>query len=90
MNVLRTPTYADVARHLDIVTTERIRLSRELPAEWKGSAKLTTAHCLYWEERDRESGIACALAEEPLAQHPSPVCEAHIMPSNVSGADFPV
>ncbi len=83
MTALQQPeTYYDVARHLDTATTARIRSSRELPTDWKDNAKLKLAHGLYWEEHDaellaagrvaqhhRESGIACALQEEPLAQH---------------------
>ena len=96
MTVSKQQTYYEVARHLDTATGNRIRSSRELPAEWKENAHLKLAHGLYWEEYDaeilaagrvtehhRQCGIACALAEEPFAQHPHPVREAHIMPSDM-------
>lgn len=57
------PTYAHVARHLDITIETKIRSSRNMPPEFLGNPKLELAHNLYWMElsdsvRDHDAALA--------------------------------
>ena len=61
ITVLQKQTYHEVARHLDIATTNRIRSSRQLPAEWKDNAHLAFAHGLYWQEFDKQGAAAASV-----------------------------
>jgi hypothetical protein len=70
---LERPTFAHVSRHYDVALIAAIMASRSLPTECYNNEHRILAHALYWAERDREAGIACALAEEGLAQHRSGV-----------------
>lgn len=50
-DTMRSPTFAEVSRNLDVGTYLRICANETLPSDWLGHAHLELVHRLYWEEK---------------------------------------